>query len=228
MFRGHQMTNPKPVTQMCLQFAAPSDAKASVQRLSRALDVAAFSSVILSGPPGQPIDAAAAHPLVELLQSRGIAALIHGDAALARALRADGVHVAWVQNLQAAYTEAREILGTRFIVGADAGRSRHDAMQLAETGADYVGFGIPAHVEDRATASERRFDLAAWWAEIFEVPVMVLDVETADDVAALGAARADFVAITLPFTLPAREFETQVLALTSALGVKRVVSSANL
>ncbi len=220
------MTDSKPATQLCLQFSGLADARASAERLSRALDAAAFSSVILSGPPGQVIDAALAHPLVELLQAKGIAALIHGDAGLARALRADGVHVAWVPNIQAAYTEAREILGTRFIVGADAGRSRHDGMELAETGADYVGFGIPAHVEDRATASERRFDLAAWWAEIFEVPVMALDVETTDQVAALSAAKADFVAITLPSTISAHEFESQVRALSSALVGKHTAVSA--
>ena len=218
------MTDPKPVTQLCLQYIAPGDASASLKRLARALDVAVFSSVIVSGPPGMAIDAATAHPLVEHLQSKGIAALIYGDAALARALHADGVHVPWVHNIQAAYTEAREILGTRFIVGADAGRSRHDAMQLAETGADYIGFGIPAHVEDRVTASERRLDLAAWWAEIFEVPVMALDVETAHDVSLLSAVRTDFIALRLAHGASDLDFETQLQTMVVARACLPVAS----
>jgi thiamine-phosphate pyrophosphorylase len=104
----------------------------------------------------------------------------------------------------ARYGEARDILGGRFIVGADAGRSRHDAMTLGEAGADYVGFGIPAHVEDRESARSRRLELVGWWSEIFEVPCVAFDVETAEEAARLAAAGADFVALRAP-ALPAAE-----------------------
>ena len=33
--------------------------------------------------------------------------------------------------------------GDRGIIGVDAGISRHDAMTVAEAGADYVAFGAP-------------------------------------------------------------------------------------
>ncbi len=144
------------------------------------------------------LDARNARPLVELAQGKGVAALIEADAQLARTLRADGVHLPWSKDNVARYGEAREVVGGRFIVGADAGRSRDDAMTLGETGADYVGFGIPAHVEDREAARARRLDLVAWWSEIFEVPCVALDVETAEDAGQLARAGADFVAIRLP------------------------------
>ena len=137
----------------------------------------------------------AARPLVELAQAKEIAALIAGDAQLARTLRADGVHLPWSKDVAASYGEAREVLGTRYIVGVDVGRSRHDAMTIAESGADYIGFGIPPHVDDRASATARRLELVSWWSEIFEVPCVAFDVETAEDAMALAAVGADFVAM---------------------------------
>ena len=76
-------------------------------------------------------------------------------------------------------------------------------MTLGEAGADYVGFGIPAHVEDRETARGRRLELVEWWSEIFEIPCVALDVDALADAAALAAAGADFVALQLPDDAPA-------------------------
>jgi len=148
------------------------------------------------------LDARNARPLVELAQAKGIAALIEADAALARTLRADGVHLPWAKDIVARYREAREIIGGRFIVGADAGRSRDDAMTLGEAGAEYVGFGIPAHVEDREAAGARRLELVAWWSEIFEIPCVACDVDSAEDANRLARAGADFVALRLPKSVP--------------------------
>jgi thiamine-phosphate pyrophosphorylase len=169
----------------------------AVERLVAAVEIAAL---LVAPAPGAPLDARTARPLVELAQGKGIAALIEGDAALARTLRADGVHLPWDRDVVARYGEAREIVGGRFIVGADAGRSRDDAMTLGEAGADYVGFGIPALVEDRETARERRLELVAWWSEIFEMPCVAFDVETAEDAGLLAHAGADFVALRMPET----------------------------
>jgi thiamine-phosphate pyrophosphorylase len=109
----------------------------------------------------------------------------------------------------AAYGAAREVLGPRAIVGADAGRSRHDAMSLGEAGADYVGFGIPAHVGDRGTARERQLDLVEWWSELFEVPCVALDADR-DDLAALAGAGADFVALSADLAQPEAELVADI------------------
>ena len=171
------------------------EAGADPRALAPLLGAADAAAVLIAAPEGGRLEVAGARPLVEMAQAKGVAALIEGDAQLARTLRADGVHLPWSKDVVARFGEAREILGGRYIVGADAGRSRHDAMTLGEAGADYVGFGIPAHVEDRDTARERRLDLVAWWSEIFELPGVAFDVETADDAAALARAGADFVAV---------------------------------
>jgi thiamine-phosphate pyrophosphorylase len=162
------------------------------------LESCAAAALLVVAPKDAPLDARTARALVELAQAKDVAALIETDAALARTLRADGVHVPWSKDVVARYGEAREIVGGRFIVGADAGRSRHDAMSLGEAGADYVGFGIPPHVEDRDAARARRLELVAWWSEIFEVPCVAFDLDTAQDAAALAAAGADFIARRMP------------------------------
>ena len=173
---------------------AAGTAPAAVGTLLASAPIAA----LLIAADGSPLDAGRTKPLVELVQARGIAALIEADAALARTLRADGVHVPWSKDIVARYEEAREILGGRFIVGADAGRLRDDAMTLGEAGADYVSFGIPAHVEDRESARARQLDLVAWWGEIFEPPCVAFDVDTVEEGARLARKGADFVALKAP------------------------------
>lgn len=169
-------------------------APAAVETLLASAPIAA----LLIAADGTALDAGRVKPLVDLAQARGIAALIEADAALARTLRADGVHLPWSKDIVTRYEEAREILGGRFIVGADAGRLRDDAMSLGEAGADYVGFGIPAHVEDRESARARQLDLVAWWGEIFEPPCVAFDVDTVEDGARLARKGADFVALKAP------------------------------
>jgi thiamine-phosphate pyrophosphorylase len=181
------------------------EAGADPRALAPLLGVADAAALLVAAPEAGSLEVTGVRPLVEMAQAKGVAALIEGDAQLARTLRADGVHLPWSKDVVARFDEAREVLGGRYIVGADAGRSRHDAMILGEAGADYVGFGIPAHVEDRETARERRLDLVAWWSEIFELPGVALDVETAEDAAALARAGVDFVAVRMPATVAPEE-----------------------
>lgn len=172
-------------------------AGADPRQVAAVLDATNAATLLITAAVGGELTASAAHPLVELAQRKDIAALIEGDAQLARTLRADGVHLPWGKDIVERYGEAREVLGARYIVGADVGRTRHEAMTIAEAGADYIGFGIPSHVEDRASAAERRLELVAWWGEIFEVPCVAFDVETVADATALIAAGADFVAMRI-------------------------------
>lgn len=186
-------------------------------RLGAALGAARVLSVVIRGHGGKALDVAAARPLVELAQKGGAAALIENDARLARTLKADGAHLAVEKGLMAAYEEARELLGERFVVGAYAGKSRHDAMVLAERGADYVAFGAPDGIKDREAALARRLDLVAWWAEIFEVPCLVLDVATPQEAHELSRAGADFVATVLEAGLPVAEAGSRVAGIARAL-----------
>jgi thiamine-phosphate pyrophosphorylase len=167
-------------------------------RLAAALSAGEITSVVIAVPEGTPV--ADVQALVGAAQEAGAAVLIRDDARLARALKADGVHLS-VGNARS-FGEVREIVGSRGIIGVDAGRSRHEAMVAGEASAEYVAFGIPDHVGDREKAHRRRCELVAWWSEIFEVPVVACDVATAEEAGHLAAAGADFIALLLPAREP--------------------------
>lgn len=201
---------------LCLVLEVASGAEARA-RIEAALQACQAATIVVAPAPGQALDAATVLPLIAAAQAKGIAALIEDDAQLARTAKADGVHLAWSKDIAARYAQAREILGTRALVGADAGRSRHDAMTLGEAGADYIAFGIPPHVDDRNTAGTRRLDLVAWWAEIFEIPVVAVDVATADEAQILAAAGVDFIAVRLAASRTAAEIAKHLASIAAAI-----------
>ena len=193
-------------------------------RLAAVLAAVPIATVVVMPPAGGVLDATTARPLVEAAQKADVAALIASDAALARTLRADGVFLPWTADPLAAYGEAREVLGTRFIVGAGGGTLRHDAMSLAEAGAEFVAFGLDTPTDtttdceglDPEEAAIQRFEAIDWWAEIFQVPCVALDVTTAEDARALAAAGADFLALPLPTALAPADVAAYVAALAAA------------
>ncbi len=185
--------------------------------LEAALSASPFASVLITPPAGRPLAIPLANSIVDFLQAQNIAALIADDASLARQLRADGVHLSWSKDQTERFAEAREILGERFIIGVDAGRSRDDAMTLGESGADYIAFGIPPHVEDRATAAERQVDLVSWWSDLFEIPCVAFDTADAAAASRLAGAGADFVAVKVTSTDTPENARDRVNSFTSAI-----------
>jgi thiamine-phosphate pyrophosphorylase len=170
----------------------------AADRLEAVLAAVPVASVVAMPPKDRVLTAADVLPLVGAGRGRGVTVLVADDARLARTVKADGVHLSVSDKAREHLEEARAIVGGRAIVGADAGRSRHDAMTIGEVGADYVAFGVPAFVRDRETAFERQLDLVAWWSEIFEIPCVAMDVEGPEQAEALAAAGADFVTLRLP------------------------------
>jgi len=201
---------------LCIVVAAAMDQDA-IERVSVVLDSADIGVLFVTPAGVAPFDAPAARALVGVAQAKGVAVLIEGDAQLARAVCADGLHMPWSKEPVAHYGEARQIMGDRFSVGVDAGPSRDDAMALGEAGADYVGFGIPANLEDREMARACRLALIEWWSEIFEVPCVAFDVETSEDAAVLAHAGADFVALAIPTDLAAKKLARWAQDLAAAL-----------
>jgi thiamine-phosphate pyrophosphorylase len=119
----------------------------------------------------------------DLTAPREIALLVEHDVERAAAIGADGVHL---PPDAARFREARERLGQRAIIGIGCIESRHEAMTMAELGADYVAFA--------ALPGDRQAELIAWWSEIFVVPGVAYDVETPEAAARLASLGADFVA----------------------------------
>ena len=205
-----------PVSQLYIVVEA---GEAAPERLSAALDAAQIASVLIVPATGATLDPGSAQPLVEMAQEANAAALLAGDAQMVRTLRADGAHLNVTKDLVGAYEAARAILGNRGIVGVDAAISRHDAMTLAEAGADYIAFGAPPHLKDRAQGARaaRRADRLV--GEIFEVPCVAFDVETREEAEALSRAGADFIAIRLAADATPAAIRDLVAEIAAALSV---------
>jgi thiamine-phosphate pyrophosphorylase len=171
-----------PGTQILLIVSA-ADPDAAV-KLDAALGATAIGCILVTevdDPTG------AAHRLVQAAQSCGVAALIEGEAELARRIGADGLQLAADE---ARYGQARRLLGPQASIGVAVGASRHDAMVLGELGADYVAFG------GGDVAEAERDALIAWWAELFTVPCVALGVAGVEEAVRLARAGADFVALS--------------------------------
>jgi thiamine-phosphate pyrophosphorylase len=199
-----------PSTQLCLSIGA---GPATHDRLGVLLVRHSVASVVLTPLAGRPLAAEPLLPLIALLQTHDVAALLADEPRLARTLKADGCHLRAEVDGTAAYTEARDILGRRAIVGAEAGLSRHQAMSLAEAGAEYVGFAVSG--EGRGAG----LDLIDWWADLFQVPCIALDVTDAETARAAAAAGADFVQHTIDPALPADALLDRVDAIAAAIGL---------
>ena len=130
---------------------------------------------------------ALAERVIQIGQAAGAAVLLEDDAELARRLGADGVHV--TSGGTEAIREAISLLKPEGIVGVGNVRSRHDAMSFGELDVDYVMFGPLGGKPDSAAA-----DLAAWWAETFEVPAIYSDPQI--EAGALHQTGAEFVALS--------------------------------
>ena len=181
------MAEVKHRCRLYFQFPAQPSAKLEAQ-LAQAIATTDAACVLLCGD-GTAVDEDHAGRLIDLVQASGLACLIEHDAGLAERLGADGLHI---DAESEAYIAARKLLGESANIGALCGVGRHDAMQLAELGADYVAFGPKS--ESIIDAIDQYADLIAWWSEIFVVPCVAWNVETAEQAAKFAALGADFVA----------------------------------
>jgi thiamine-phosphate pyrophosphorylase len=180
-----------------LYLVAPQDPAGLVERLADALGVADVAAVLLRLPASDERNRINhAKAIAPTVQGAGAALLLEGFAELAARAGADGSHLHGIEAFQvglAALKPAR-------IAGCGGLATRHDAMLVAEAGADYVMFGEPDPF-GRRPSFDAVADRVAWWAELFEVPCVGF-AASLDEVEPLAAAGADFVAMDCVFTDP--------------------------
>jgi thiamine-phosphate pyrophosphorylase len=128
--------------------------------------------------------------LVEIAAAADVALLTENDPRLAARVGADGAHIS---SGGAMLNEALSSLKPERIVGAGMLRTRDDAMNAGEAGADYVMFGEPRRDGFTPPAAET-IERVKWWAEIFEPPCVGY-AASLEDVGPLADAGADFVAV---------------------------------
>lgn len=169
-----------------LYLITPSSADLPAADVAAILQAGDFSALLVQrGTLDDTAYTQRAGELIGIGQAAGCAVLIDNDAALARRLGADGVHIT---DGPVALKAAIAALKPTMIVGAGHLASRHDAMTVGELDIDYVFFG-PLEGTRNANAAE----LAEWWASTFEIPAVLSDPEATP---ALQARGAEFVALS--------------------------------
>jgi thiamine-phosphate pyrophosphorylase len=133
-----------------------------------------------------------AEALVPAAQARGIAVMVEGDTRIAGRVGADGVHF---EGRKDGLEELMEKFQGRLMIGAGGARSRDDALELGEARPDYMFFGRFGY-DNTPAPHPRNLSLGRWWAEMIELPSIVMAGNGIASVEAVAATGAEFVALS--------------------------------
>ena len=134
-----------------------------------------------------------AEPLQALCAAHDVAFIVNDDVALAKRLKADGVHVGQGDGDP---REARRLLGPDAQIGVTCHDSRHLAMDAGEAGADYVAFGAFFPTTTKAVEHHPEPEILTWWQGLFELPCVAIGGITTANAKILVDAGADFLAVS--------------------------------
>ncbi len=137
--------------------------------------------------------AALAEPLQAICAAHEVAFIVNDSVALAKRLKADGVHMGQGDG---DVREARELLGRDAQIGVTCHNSRHLAMEAAEAGADYVAFGAFYPSDTKRVEHVAELDTLQKWSFITEVPCVAIGGITPGNAKPLIDAGADFIAVS--------------------------------
>jgi thiamine-phosphate pyrophosphorylase len=192
---------PDPVdTQLVLVTPLLEDPEAFLPVLAGALAAGAVAAVVgRFAPCDERTLVNRIKALAPVVQKAGAAFMAEAPVEAVMRGGADGIHLVYAAE---AVAEAVSRLAPQRMVGVGGLKSKDDAMAAGEAGADYVMFGeaqVSRYAEKDGVLPPFHavVERVAWWAEVFQVPV----VGFAPDVAgaeALARARADFVALGQP------------------------------
>ena len=178
------------VTPLCTQ------AKELAPALTHAMSAGRIDAVILRLGEGDDRSLInCVKTLGPIVQNAGAALLLADHVHLVARAGADGVHLSQAD----ACSEALDLLHPQErIVGCAGLRARHDAMEAAEQGCDYVMFGEPfadGGLMPFAAVLER----GQWWAELFQTPCVAFasDLDLTTPLAETGAEFVAFGAAVL-------------------------------
>ncbi len=134
-----------------------------------------------------------AEPLLEICRARDVGFIVNDSIALARRLKADGVHLG---QSDGDLRDAREELGSDMQIGITCHASRHLAMEAGEAGADYVAFGSFFPSETKPSEHRPEPEVLEWWSKLFEIPCVAIGGITPANCEPLVKAGADFLAVS--------------------------------
>ena len=134
-----------------------------------------------------------AAPLQAICAAKDVAFIVNDDMALAKRLKADGVHLGQGDGDPKA---ARSLLGPGAQIGVTCHASRHLAMEAGEAGADYVAFGAFFPTTTKEVEHRADPEILTWWQGLFELPCVAIGGITPDNAKLLVDAGADFLAVS--------------------------------
>ncbi|MEF2551218.1 thiamine phosphate synthase [Aurantimonas sp. A2-1-M11] len=131
--------------------------------------------------------------LVPIIQAAGAAAIIAEDTQCAGRVQADGIHL--TSGDPAELGEAMERFAPKLIVGASGFETRHDALEAGELRPDYLMFGRFGG-DAEPGPHHKSVAMGEWWAEIVELPCIVMGGGDVETVVEAAATRAEFIALS--------------------------------
>lgn len=163
------------------------------ERVRLAVDGGDVASLIL---PQYDMDEAAfqawAEKIVPAAQGKGVAVIVAGDTRIAGRVKADGLHV---EAGKAELQETVEAFQARMTVGCGGAKSRDEALELGEVQPDYIFFGRFGY-DTKPEPHTRNLSLGRWWAEMIEIPCIVMAGSDIASVEAVAATGCEFVALS--------------------------------
>ncbi|WP_157016481.1 thiamine phosphate synthase [Mesorhizobium xinjiangense] len=184
------MTESRPPERCRLVLIAPPTPDPA--RLAAAYDGGDVASLIL---PVYDMEEAGyqrlAEKIVPAAQERGIAVMLTGEGRIAARVKADGLHVEGGRDVVA---DAVDRLHHQMMIGTGGAKTRDEALALGELQPDYIFFGRFGY-DNKPEPHPRNLTLGRWWAEMVEIPVVVMGGNTTDSAAAVAQTGADFVAL---------------------------------
>lgn len=185
------MTRPSCQLYLISPLDVGGDFPARLEEALRAWPVAAFQYRVKD--MDQHEAARLAEPLQEICARHDVAFIVNDSVALAKRLKADGVHLGQDDGDA---SEAREILGRDAQIGVTCHNSRHLAMEAAEAGADYVAFGAFFPTTTKEVKHKADIETLEMWSQFTEVPCVAIGGITPENAKAVIDAGADFIAVS--------------------------------
>lgn len=137
--------------------------------------------------------------LAPICNQNDVAFILCDDVEMAKNLNCDGVHLETncsLTNLKA----ARKSLGKDAFIGVSVLNSKHNAMEAAESGADYISIGPIFHSKtkdlgpDDQLESGNPLEVIEWWARMMEVPCVAVGGLTPDNCVDVVKVGAEYIA----------------------------------
>ena len=182
---------PRPLPRLYLATPAIDDPQDLAKALPSLLAEADVAAVLLRLKPSDPRTLISRiKALASVIQDKGAALLLEGNAELVARSGADGAHVSGLTALE----EALPTLKPDRIAGIGGLATRHDSMTAGELGADYVLFGEP-NEDGQRPSIEAICDRLQWWDELFELPSVGF-ADAPEEVGQMVEAGADFILLS--------------------------------